>query len=267
MLRYYYYSGIVYIAAKQFRTALAHLTTVICTPAEAISAIVEEAAKKAKLVSLLVNGQSYRPPNNISTVVQRLFSGHSDTQRNEYDSLSKIFVEKDYAMLNSFVVAHADVFNRDHNLGLVKQVVESWRMHKLSLLAQTFVALSLSEVTHALGLSEDAETERVLYRAVEEERVFASIDKVRSLVHFTTAQQLADASRESELRVRLNHKLEESMQLIVDLVQRVRQLHAKDLTSLEYIKRSTSTSSSLGSGGRVSASVVTGSMGDYMDFS
>jgi hypothetical protein len=62
LLRFFYYSGIVYISAKQFQKALRAFDQVLAVPAGNISSIAVEAYKKATLVSLIHSGKKYQIP-------------------------------------------------------------------------------------------------------------------------------------------------------------------------------------------------------------
>ena len=58
-LKYFYYSGIVYISVKNFKKALACFDEVLSFPADVLSSICVDAYKKALLVSLIRSGSSY----------------------------------------------------------------------------------------------------------------------------------------------------------------------------------------------------------------
>jgi COP9 signalosome complex subunit 3 len=64
-LKYFYYSGIVYIAVKNFKKALECFNEVMSFPADILSAVCVEAYKKAVLVSLIENGKAYSFPRYI----------------------------------------------------------------------------------------------------------------------------------------------------------------------------------------------------------
>lgn len=59
-LKYFYYSGIVYIAVKDFQKALDCFSEVLSFPAEILSAVCVEAYKKAIFVSLIQTGKEYK---------------------------------------------------------------------------------------------------------------------------------------------------------------------------------------------------------------
>lgn len=61
-LCYFYYAAICYISTKDYCMALHYLNIVISTPANAISKIVEESVKKAKILSLIETSKPYEAP-------------------------------------------------------------------------------------------------------------------------------------------------------------------------------------------------------------
>lgn len=61
-LKYFYYSGIVYIAVKDFKSALECFDQVLSFPLDALSAVCIDAYKKATLVSLIHAGKAYAAP-------------------------------------------------------------------------------------------------------------------------------------------------------------------------------------------------------------
>ena len=62
ILRFFYYSGIVYISSKQFQKALESFDQVLAIPAHNISTVAIEAYRKAVLVKLIYHGKKYQIP-------------------------------------------------------------------------------------------------------------------------------------------------------------------------------------------------------------
>jgi hypothetical protein len=62
-LRYFYYCGISFIACKRFEEAQSAFITCISTPANAVSSIVFQSLKKARLVSLILTGKDMVLPS------------------------------------------------------------------------------------------------------------------------------------------------------------------------------------------------------------
>lgn len=77
-----------------------------------------------------------------------------------YHDLANAFTMDSNANLNTVVNKHADVYTRDHNMGLVKQVASVLYKKNIQRLTKTFLTLSLSDVASRVGLPSptDAET-------------------------------------------------------------------------------------------------------------
>ena len=68
-LRYFFYAGICYFAVNRYQDALDHFIDAISAPATALSAVVMQAVKKARLTSLIVDGRDLTVPQYDSFVV------------------------------------------------------------------------------------------------------------------------------------------------------------------------------------------------------
>lgn len=259
-----------YMSMKKHRQALGHFTTVLMVPAVAFSHIVEEAVKKCKLLSLIVNGKQFELPRNASQVVLRWIapdsSRYSHTAGSSsggsgrvilaaYDDLAQKFTATTttFAELNSCLQSHHKAFEDDRNTGLAQQAVSSWQRKRLHELAESFVTMSFAEVAQALGTSSQAETENILMSTVQEEGLLAYVDMQEGSVVFSENPSADAESTERQLNMQnlvLTKQLEGSMQQLVSLTNHVRSLQAEGLASQQYIRKMTS-SGSAGAGGRV----------------
>lgn len=292
VLRYFYYVGICYIAVKNYRRALAHFTTVLCAPAIAFSQIMEESLKKCKLLSLIAHGKVFEVPKQVSLVVHRMVT--NDAQRStsssssssaalpatttssgtssklpvaEYDQLARVYTTStsQYNDVRGCVDSAQVVFERDLNLGLALQVVAAWQRKRLHELAETFVTLSIAEVTAVVGTSSEVETNRLIMTTVEEENLIAHIDHTQELVIFTELPSASDGMTDTSLHHHnqfLMQQLEISMQSLVSLHQRFRVAHSEALVSEDYIMKTTTNATSGTSGGARSSIAAS----DIMDF-
>lgn len=68
--------------------------------------------------------------------------------------------------LNTIVNKHADVYTRDHNMGLVKQVASVLYKKNIQRLTKTFLTLSLTDVASRVGLPSPADAERYILHMV-----------------------------------------------------------------------------------------------------
>lgn len=68
--------------------------------------------------------------------------------------------------LNTVVNKHTDVYTRDHNMGLVKQVASVLYKKNIQRLTKTFLTLSLSDVASRVGLPSPADAEKYILHMV-----------------------------------------------------------------------------------------------------
>lgn len=154
-LLYYYYGGMIYTAVKNYERALYFFEVAITTPAVAMSHIMLESYKKYILVSLILHGtvrassndmQSHNrpvmgltfsclfnrqitpfPKSNSSPVINRFMKPLSHV----YYELAKAYSTSSSEDLRVVINKNRDVYTRDINLGLVKQV---WQLIMLLVL-------------------------------------------------------------------------------------------------------------------------------------
>lgn len=95
-------------------------------------------------------------PKYSSKVVMRFIKPLSQP----YNDLANSFVMNNSVELSNIMTKHAEVFTRDHNMGLVKQVSSVLYKKNIQRLTKTFLTLSLSDVASRVGLPGpgDAET-------------------------------------------------------------------------------------------------------------
>ncbi|CAN0560789.1 unnamed protein product, partial [Ectocarpus sp. 12 AP-2014] len=76
-LRHFYYGGIVYIGAKQWKEALDSFLMLLTIPANVLSSLVIEGYKKMMLVSLIISGEVPPLPKYASNSVTRHLKSHT----------------------------------------------------------------------------------------------------------------------------------------------------------------------------------------------
>lgn len=158
-LLYYYYGGMIYTAVKNYDRALYHFEVAISTPAMAMSHIMLESYKKYILVSLILNGKQNSTPKYSSQVIGRFMKPLSQP----YHELSNVFTNNSTPeALRSVISKYQDIFNRDNNMGLVKQVLSTLYKKKIQRLTKTFLTLSLSDVASRACLSGPDEAEKYI---------------------------------------------------------------------------------------------------------
>ncbi|CAG9770503.1 unnamed protein product [Ceutorhynchus assimilis] len=180
-LLYYYYGGKIYLALRNLDRALYFFEAALTTPAHAVSHIMLEAHKKFILVSLLLLGKVQQLPKYCSKVVVRFIKPLSQP----YNDLAQAFTNNSFTELNNIITKHAEVFNRDHNMGLVKQVSSVLYKKNIQRLTKTFLTLSLTDVASRVGLPGPADAEKHILSMIENGQIYATINQKDGMVVFS----------------------------------------------------------------------------------
>uniref|UniRef100_A0A0D3B137 COP9 signalosome complex subunit 3 N-terminal helical repeats domain-containing protein n=1 Tax=Brassica oleracea var. oleracea TaxID=109376 RepID=A0A0D3B137_BRAOL len=107
---------------ERFQKALELLYNVVTAPMHVVNAIALEAYKKYILVTLIHSGQfSISPPKCASTTAKNSFK----TWSTPYIDVGMRYNDGKISELEAVVVANSSDFEKDKNLGLVKQAVSS----------------------------------------------------------------------------------------------------------------------------------------------
>ncbi|KAH9405838.1 PREDICTED: COP9 signalosome complex subunit 3-like [Rhagoletis zephyria] len=212
-LLYYYYGGIIYATFRNFERSLFFLTSAISVTGIAISEIVVEAYKKYILVSLLVHGKVGLPPKQNANYLSRCIRPLSVA----YTELASAYSEDNAEDLEKTFMKYHHVYERDTNVGLVKQVMASMVKVKIQKLTKTFMTLSFGDMATRVNLAAgEAEAESIILQMIEDEEIFASINQQDGNVLFLDKPEKYNSPAmyrllEQELQkcVKLNEKLKE----------------------------------------------------------
>lgn len=101
-------------------------------------------------------------PKYASQVVSRFIKPLSQP----YHDLATAFAMDNNSNLNTVVNKHADVYTRDRNMGLVKQVASVLYKKNIQRLTKTFLTLSLTDVASRVGLPGPADAEKYILHMV-----------------------------------------------------------------------------------------------------
>lgn len=160
-LLYFYYGGMIYTALKDYDRALYFFEVCLTTPAMAVSHIILEAYKKYVLVSLILNGKVEFLPRFTSSAARFL-----KRLSQAYQELITAYGTNNCDEIQAIITKYEEPFNRDHNLGLVKQVLGSLYKKNIQRLTNTFLTLSLSDVASRVKLAGPAEAEKHILNMV-----------------------------------------------------------------------------------------------------
>jgi len=227
-LSYFYYGALVRIGMKEFSSAMQLLLVVLTCPATCLSAIQADAYKKFALLSLRVHGELQNMPIYCSHIVQR----YSKSPSYAVD-IVEAFKQGDPAALQRVVEEKAAQIQADNNTGLVKQVVASLRRHKVQMLTKTYLTLSLADIAREVGMDEANfnEVEELLFDMISSGEINACIEQTTSNVAFE------DDQTESDVGPAMVDKLQEKMQSILELAQRIGSFEQEVVSSEAYIRK------------------------------
>mmetsp|Transcript_14463 Transcript_14463/g.31738 ORF Transcript_14463/g.31738 Transcript_14463/m.31738 type:complete len:456 (-) Transcript_14463:84-1451(-) len=226
-LCYFYYGALIRIGLKQYVQALQLLLVVLTCPASCLSAIQADAFKKYVLVSLKVHGDLQPLPVYASHIVQRYAKNQGYVLE-----LVDAFKLGDSAGFTRISQEKASLIQADNNMGLVKQVEESMRRHKLHTLTKTYLTLSLGEIAKELGLeaSHVPDVEELLFDMVSGGEIHARIDQVTGNVSF-------EEDDEQDMDVGMATKMQEKLHDILELAQRIAAFEQEVVSSEAYIRK------------------------------
>lgn len=153
-LQYYYYGGMCYTAVKNLERALYFFEAALTTQSMAVSQIMVEAYKKYVLISLILHGKTSVLPKYAPPVVNRYIRHLCEP----YCDLANLYTSSQNP--NELgALAQKQVFSRDNNEGLVKQVIQSQHKKNIQRLTKTFLTLSISDVASRVFITDSAEAE------------------------------------------------------------------------------------------------------------
>lgn len=103
----------------------------------------------------------------------------------QYNDFANAFTTNNSSELNTIITRHQEVFTRDHNMGLVKQVASVLYKKNIQRLTKTFLTLSLSDVASRVGLPGPADAEKHILNMIENGQIYATINQKDGMVVFS----------------------------------------------------------------------------------
>nr|CAG4643898.1 EOG090X04TU [Lepidurus arcticus] len=225
-LLYYYYGGLIYAGLKQWERALYYFEVAVATPALAVSHIMLEAYKHYILVSLILHGRIMPLPKYTSQVIVRFIRPLSQV----YHDIASAFTTNNPAQLATVVNKHQDMINRDHNMGLVKQVQASLYKKTIQRLTQTFLTLSLADMAHRVQLPNVQAAEKLVLDMIEEGEIYATIHQKDGMVVFHDSPNHFDSP--STLQ-----RLGKYVSLCMELDKQIQKMEEEILVNPQYVKK------------------------------
>lgn len=127
-LLYHYYGGIILASLRERELGLEYFKRVLIAPALVPSQIQIQAYKKLILMCLLIHGRfniKSHVPSYISPVLKQVVKGEAAP----YLNFALAFSTLDSSKIQTEYKKNYDLFSRQGNLGLVKQVLQSYLDH------------------------------------------------------------------------------------------------------------------------------------------
>ncbi|KAH2558970.1 hypothetical protein KXV70_002956 [Aspergillus fumigatus] len=147
-LQYFLYGAMIYMALKDWESALHLLCIVIsCPVANTVSKVMVEAYKKWLLVSLLAKGKVMPTPELINPHVMKVYRSLALP----YVSLADAFEHDDPERLGAEVDVGREIWLADNNMGLVLQVVHEHRKSVVVKLGSTFSAVAITDIAQRIA--------------------------------------------------------------------------------------------------------------------
>lgn len=255
-LKYFYYSGICFIAVKDWSAALESLLMAITTPTNGgVSAVVGCALKKAKLVQLIQTGKSLDLPKHTATAVTR----HStSTGMQLYESIVKLYEEDDLQGLQTCINGEKalSILNNDSNHGLAEQVIDSLLKLRIKQLTKTYCSLSLADIASRVALTGESSmpvegsanmmVEKLITSMTFKGDINASIDQCAGIVRFESVARRSEGCSSDQKQFMDIMTLQRSIAETVEISDLLRQRQNEVLTSTHYVMKTSSGSNTSG---------------------
>ncbi|XP_008555887.1 COP9 signalosome complex subunit 3 [Microplitis mediator] len=225
-LLYYYYGGMIYTALKNYDRALYFFEVCVTIPAMAVSHIMLEAYKKFILVSLILHGKIVNIPKYASQVLIRFIRPLSQP----YGELATAYSTNSCEEVQGVINKYREVFVRDHNLGLVKQVLSYLYKKNIQRLTKTFLTLSLSDVASRVQLPGPADAEKYILNMIEDGEIYATINQKDGMVVFHDDPEKYNSPR-------MLAKLEQEMAACAELDKRVLAMEEEVIVTPQYVRK------------------------------
>jgi len=231
----------VAIGLKSFRRALDLLKLCLTVPAVVPSAIMIDAYKKYILVSLLLNGSVESFPRYTSSIVGKLKGTLS-----QYFEFVTAYSTNSTEDLHKCAQVNAEVFQKDKNFGLVKQCIQSQDSKNIQRLTQTYITLSLSDISQSARIASPKVAELSILKMIDEGQIKATINEKDGMVSFGGDIESYDTSTHLQ-------SIDSNIVAATSLARIVTNLEEQIATSQTFLQKSMMAERLMasGSGGRI----------------
>mmetsp|Transcript_79202 Transcript_79202/g.164373 ORF Transcript_79202/g.164373 Transcript_79202/m.164373 type:complete len:447 (-) Transcript_79202:56-1396(-) len=185
-----------------------------------------DAYKRYALVCLKMYGEIRPPPAYASLIVQE-----AAQQPGYVKELATAFQEATIEEVRRIAEENATEITEDDNRYLVEEVIQSYTRHKVQLLKETYLTLSLSEIAEQVGVESAAAAEALLADMIAKGEIAARIDKDSAIVFFDEEEAEPDEAMVAKMQDRLRY--------VQELTQRVAAVEEEVVNSEAYIRNTT----------------------------
>lgn len=218
VLLFYYYGGLIYAAIKNFARASLFFEIVLTTPANVMNSIMQDAYKKQIILNLLQNGhpRDNLLPKYTSACVLRV----GKMAANLYLKLAHEYSTLNHEKIRRSVTNHKASFERDENMGLIKQCLALVHKRNIQRLTKTFLTLPLRSVANHVGLATEREAELYILNMIDDGEIFARINQKDGMVVFDDNPEKFDS-------LAVFQKLQEDISTSTNLINTLKRLDAE----------------------------------------
>lgn len=265
-LNYFYYSGCVFIAVKDFKKALDCFNEVLAFPVDFLVPVCVDAYKKAMLVSLILKGKAFSLPSEAARIVKRMSNAvEGDTTDSfsvtldPYRSIEKQFCANKLQSSTLQEELISITLATDSNTEVAEETLQALYSHRIRRISRTYISISLTKLTALVG--GDFTPERIETKLIEmnkKELIFAKINNLTGIVVFHDLSEKYQDSMDLVLRMQ-NHLSDASA-----LNDKLRSMQQEVLSSDMFLKKSIMAAVGKSKGGGMSISLGDGE-GDMMD--
>lgn len=216
LLRFFYYSGMVFATLKMFSEAVEAFSLTFCVPGTAVSKIQVESYKKYILVCLIHYRELVQPSSEANSQLMRVLEKHCEMyvrlaqafsdSRSESKKAPRDREKEKHEVFPSVaeLLEQSKDVAESHNLGLLKQVRVAYTRKQIQQLTKTYVVLPLSDIVAKTGLKSVKEAEDTVRSMIAANLLRAKVDQKSGMLSF---EDEADAYSTAKSFEALNSKI------------------------------------------------------------
>lgn len=166
-----------------------------------------------------------------SSVIQQRFN---DSIPQPYNELLTMFEKYEYENIQTFILEKEELFQADHNFGLVKQIIHALYQKRLIDISKSFNHISMNDIGEMLRLPM-SQRNKYICEMIEQlnrtSRISAIVNEQLKTVQF---REPLCMKYEADSVAQLNH-VTEQLQTVMKVSEMIRQLHTSALQSPQFV--------------------------------